>query len=184
MTILLGCKIIGGLLVSVAHRYIVRVAKKEGLWWGIAAMFVPGFSIFFAVLHRVDLKKPLVVQVCGFTLLLASFTIMATKTATETSALVAAAKKTAAAEDASTATEAATPAPQVETLEQKTARLNAWFKQLEAKRATLKTTSQVNAFNAETKQYEALMREVEEQSRNASPADQVAYLTTWYQALN
>jgi hypothetical protein len=155
-------RLIGGLSFAIAHRVIVRRAWQESFTWGICALLIPGVSFLFAFRYRLDLGKPLLAQVAGMFLIVAGFAIAVSQTFEPAHA----APLPLTPEELTGASSPASQPAQI----QKEKDLAAWFADLNARRAGLKTQEEIKAYNEEAAQYSAALAE----AKRAAEAEKAA----------
>lgn len=61
---------LGGLIALVGAIWLLVVAFKKSIWWGLGSLFVPFVSLIFVILNWQDSKKPFLIQVAGVVLCL------------------------------------------------------------------------------------------------------------------
>jgi hypothetical protein len=156
-------RLIGGLSFAIAHRVIVRRAWQESSTWGICAMLIPGVSFLFAFRYRLDLGKPLIVQIAGMFLVFIGFAVALGQSFGPAHA---APLPVTPEEHAEAAPPPASPPAQI----QKEKDLAAWFADLNSRRADLKTQEEIKAYNEEAARYSAALAEAKRAAEAAKAA--------------
>jgi hypothetical protein len=64
-----GFLLVGGVMMLIE-------AFRVGVLWGLACLLLPIVSIFFLVVHWNVARKPFMVQLCGFALLVVGFVVL------------------------------------------------------------------------------------------------------------
>jgi hypothetical protein len=61
--------IVGGILSIVGGIWLLVVAFKESVWWGLGSFFIPFVGLVFAIMHWQVAKKPFLISLAGAVLL-------------------------------------------------------------------------------------------------------------------
>jgi hypothetical protein len=59
---------LGGLIAFVGGIWLLVVAFKESVWWGLGSIFIPFVSLVFVIVHWQVSKKPFLIQLAGIAL--------------------------------------------------------------------------------------------------------------------
>ena len=62
--------ILGMILGAVGGIWLLVVAFKESVWWGLGSLFIPFVSLIFVIMHWQVSKKPFLISLAGTILLL------------------------------------------------------------------------------------------------------------------
>jgi len=62
--------IVGGIVGTVGGIWLIIVAFKESVWWGLGSIFVPFVSLIFAITHWAQAKVPFLITVGGLVVLI------------------------------------------------------------------------------------------------------------------
>jgi hypothetical protein len=57
--------IVGGILSIVGGIWLLVVAFKESVWWGLGSFFIPFVGLIFAIMHWQVAKKPFLISLAG-----------------------------------------------------------------------------------------------------------------------
>jgi hypothetical protein len=60
---------LGAILSIVGWIWLVVVAFKTGVWWGLGTLFIPLVGLIFAIMHWSEAKVPFLVSIVGSVLL-------------------------------------------------------------------------------------------------------------------
>jgi len=61
---------LGGLITLIGAIWLLVVAFKKSIWWGLGSLLIPFVSLIFVILNWQDSKKPFLIQVAGVVLCL------------------------------------------------------------------------------------------------------------------
>jgi hypothetical protein len=59
---------LGSVVALVGAIWLLVVAFKESVWWGLGSIFIPFVSLVFVIMHWQVSKKPFLIQVAGVVL--------------------------------------------------------------------------------------------------------------------
>ena len=59
---------LGGLITLLGAIWLLVVAFKKSVWWGLGSLLIPFVSLVFVILNWQDSKKPFLIQVVGVVL--------------------------------------------------------------------------------------------------------------------
>ena len=65
--------LIGALLAVIGNLWIVVLAFRTGLLWGLGCLFVPPLGLVYSALHFRETWKPLAVAIIGLAVFFANF---------------------------------------------------------------------------------------------------------------
>ncbi len=71
--ILLG---VGGIIAVVCGIWLLVVAFKTSVWWGLGSIFVPFVSLIFVIVHWNVAKKPFLYSLIGYVLIILGSLLM------------------------------------------------------------------------------------------------------------
>ena len=57
--------IVGAIISLVGGIWLLVVAFKESVWWGLGSFFLPFVSLIFVVMHWQVAKKPFLISLAG-----------------------------------------------------------------------------------------------------------------------
>jgi hypothetical protein len=67
---MVGLLYLGGLITLIGAIWLLVVAFKKSIWWGLGSLLIPFVSLIFVILNWQDSKKPFLIQVAGVVLCL------------------------------------------------------------------------------------------------------------------
>ncbi len=65
---------LGVILLLIGNIWILVLAFKTGIWWGLGSLFIPLVSLFFVLLHLRDTWKPLLIEIVGAIVIFLNYT--------------------------------------------------------------------------------------------------------------
>jgi len=65
---------LGVILLLIGNIWILVLAFKTGVWWGVGSMFIPLVGLIFTLLHLRDTWKPFLIEIVGVVLVLVNYT--------------------------------------------------------------------------------------------------------------
>jgi len=57
--------VIGLVVMLVGGIWLLVVAFKESIWWGLGSLFIPFVSLIFAIMHWSKASKPFLIAIGG-----------------------------------------------------------------------------------------------------------------------
>jgi hypothetical protein len=65
---MIGLVYLGGLIALVGAIWLLVVAFKKSVWWGLGSLLIPFVSLVFVILNWQDSKSPFFTQIVGVAL--------------------------------------------------------------------------------------------------------------------
>ena len=56
---------LGGLISFIGGIWLLVVAFKQSVWWGLGSFFIAPVALVFVILHWQDSKKPFLISLAG-----------------------------------------------------------------------------------------------------------------------
>ncbi len=65
---------LGVILLLIGNIWILVLAFKTGIWWGLGSLFIPLVGLLFTLLHLRDTWKPLLIEIVGGIVIFVNYT--------------------------------------------------------------------------------------------------------------
>jgi len=62
---MIGLLYLGGLISLIGGIWLLVVAFKQSVWWGLGSLFIGPVALVFVILHWQDSKKPFLISLAG-----------------------------------------------------------------------------------------------------------------------
>ena len=65
---------LGVILLLIGNIWILVLAFKTGIWWGLGSLFIPLVGLLFTLLNLRDTWKPLLIEIVGAIVIFVNYT--------------------------------------------------------------------------------------------------------------